>query len=353
MPNKIYDLLNDVQTDVQAYESVSVSDLDKKRMKQAMKQRIGKRRSYKKMAGVACAAALVAVLAIPGAGSEIVYAAGEGVAWHISNFMGLDRNLQDYATVIGTSQTDQGYTIRLNEVVLDQGSLVVSTSLYKEGVTEADREPLQMVVPTGMVYVNGRPVLGGASGGAGIEDDLSVSSVIRYDLDGIDTSGELDIKLVFRSIGPHTDAPKGKWQFHFVADGSVLAADTVVIPLDQSFTLDNGVDVTLTQYTGNALGQRVYFTLQGGTANDRSDYMLRLQGVDDQGQEIIFETSRILGKEGTGYMICEILGAPVTEATQWLELTPCAAAMPKESGRMNGDYQQVGEPFHIDLVQQK
>lgn len=100
------------------------------------------------MAGVACAAALVAVLAIPGAGSEIVYAAGEGVAWHISNFMGLDRNLQDYATVIGTSQTDQGYTIRLNEVVLDQGSLVVSTSLIQRRGHRSRQGNAANVVPT-------------------------------------------------------------------------------------------------------------------------------------------------------------------------------------------------------------
>lgn len=48
----------------------------------------------------------------------------------------------------------------------------------------------------------------------------------------------------------------------FVADGSALAADTVTLPVNQSFTLENGVTVTLTNYTSNALGQRIYFTLE-------------------------------------------------------------------------------------------
>lgn len=355
--NDMYDLLNDIETDLQGYENVAVSELEKKRMKKALRQHTGKR-SHKKVVSAACAAVLLTVLAVPAVGGDIVYAAGEGIAWRISQALYLDRDLQEYTTVVGTSQTDDGYTLRLNEVVLDQGSLVVSTSTYKaDGSAFTEDEFINMGVPTGTVNVNGWPVLGGAGGGAGLEEDGSIGAVISYDLDNIDTSGELDIKLVYRDIGPIGDrglfhsATSGKWAFHFTADGAALAADTVTIPLNQQFTLPNDVAVTLTNYTSNALGQRVYYTTAGGTATDRSDYHLRLQGMDDQGQEIIFETRRANGQKGTGYMSCEILGAQITEQTKWLELTPYAVAFPKESGQMSHDYLPMGESFRIETAQ--
>lgn len=351
MMKNIYDLLNDVQTNVQDYTIEEVSELEKKRMKQMVRRCAGKKRSYKKLAGAACAVVLVTAFTFSAPGNMVVYAAGEGIAWHISNFMGLDRDLQDYATVVGTSQTDQGYTIRLNEVILDQSSLVVSTNVYKEGAnTEEELQELQMGIPMGRVFVNGRLILDGASGGARLEDDNSVGSVIRYDLGGIDTSGELDIKLVFDNISLREGSPTGKWKFHFVADGSALAADTTTIPVNYQFALENGAKVSLTDYKANALGQRFYFTIDGVPKRERADYNLRLSGIDDLGQEVIFETMRINGNEGTGYMECQIIGAPVTEQTKWLKLTPYAVGMPKESGRMNNDYQPVGEAFTIDLV---
>lgn len=353
----IYDLLNDVQTDTQSYGIEPVSELDKKRMKKVLRQHTGKR-SHKKAAGVACAAVLLAVLAVPVVGGDMVYAAGEGIAWHISSFLGLERDLQEYATVVGTSQTDNGYTLRLNEVVLDQGSLVVSTSTYKEdGTVFTEDEFINMGAPAGEIFINGRPIFGGSGGGAGLEEDGSIGAVISYDLDNIDTSDELDIKLVYRDIGPIGDrglfhsATSGKWEFHFTADGAALAADTITIALNQQFTLPNDIKVTLMDYTSNAMGQRVYFTTVGGTATDRSDYHLRLQGVDDQGQEIVFETRRADGRKGTGYMCCEILGAQITEQTKWLDLTPYAVAFPKGSGKMSHDYQPMGEPFRIELAQ--
>lgn len=348
----VYDLLNEVQSDVQSYTIEQPNALELKRMKRTVKRCTGKRNSHKKLIGAACAAVILCGLAMTDAGSMAVYAAGESAAYHISNFMGLNRNLQDYATVIGTSQSDNGYTIRLNEVILDQESLVVSTNVYKDGATpEETQQLLEMGIPTGMVYVNGWPVLGGASGGAyRNENDNSVGSVIRYDLDGIDTSGELDIKLVFHNISLQEGCPTGTWKFHFMADGSALAADTVTIPVNHSFTLENGVTVTLTDYTSNVLGQRVYFTLEGGTATERSDYHLRLEGTDDLGQPIVFEVSRMNGKEGTGYMEWQLLGEKIAAETKSLTLTPYAVAFPKESGRMSNDYEAVGEPFTIDIT---
>lgn len=348
----VYDLLNDVQSDVQAYSIAQPSELERKRLKQMAKRCAGKRRSYKKLAGVACAAMLLCGLTMTDAGSMAVYAAGESAAYHISNFMGLDRNLQDYATVIGTAQSDSGYTIRLNEVILDQGSLVVSTNVYKDGATpEEAQQLLEMGVPSGMVYINGRAILSGASGGARLdENDNSVGAVIRYDLDGVDTSGELDIKLVFHNISLQEGCPTGNWKFHFMADGSALAADTVTIPVNQSFTLPNGVEVKLTNYTSNILGQRFYFTLKGGTADARSAYLLRLSGVDDLGQPIVFEVSRMDGKKGDGYMQWQILGEKITADTKSLTLTPYAVAFPESSGRMNNDYEAVGDSFTVDIT---
>ncbi len=356
---QLYTLLNDVQTDLSVYED-SINELDKKRMQHSAKQIMqtypklqNERHKNRTWIAAACTALLVCGVMMTDVGSRAVYAAGESVAYHISNFLGIDRNLSDYATVIGTEQTDNGYTIRLNEVILDQNTLIVSTNVYKTDREQMVQEEVFMGIPVGDVYINGRSAVSAASGSAVYDEaDNSIGALFEYHLQNtIDTTGELDIKLVFHNISVQKGRPEGNWEFHFIADGAALAQDTVHIPLNIIVETEKGAKVEFQYYSENLLGERIYYGVEGSL--NKSIYLI---GVDDIGNEIKFSPNvyegNYEGTEGKGYMT-PFSTDMITEDTKTLTLTPFFSEdVVREDGKIfRGELVQAGEPFVIELTE--
>lgn len=354
---ELYELLHDVHTELEQYDIQPLNSLDKKRMRYSAKRIIKQYPKQKKQMygkawiAVACSMLLVCGVMMTDMGSSAVYAAGESMAYHISSFLGIDRNLSEYASVIGTEQTDNGYTIRLNEVILDQNTLIVSTNVYKTDSEGNVAEEIPMGIPIGDVYINGRDVANAAGGGARYDEaDNSLGALIEYHLkENIDTTGELDIKLVFHNISVQEGRPSGEWKFHFVADGAALAQDTVCIPLDYIVTAENGARVYLSHYTDNVLSERIYYSIEGDLNKD-----IYMQGTDDLGNEVQFIThvyeGNYAGTKGSGYMKPYSVEM-ITDDTKTLTLTPYFAEdVIGEDGRYyRGELVQAGEPFTITL----
>ena len=347
----IYDLLNDVQTDISQYDNEPVTELDMQRLKQQAKRITGtscRKQRVHQAAGVACALMLAVGLVAVSPADSPVYAAKESAAYQISQLLGMERNLDVYTETIGTVQSDNGYTIQLNEVILDRNTLLVGTEVYVE-----NGEALPMAIPSGDVYINGRDAARVSTGSAGSGDGAVQGALIQYHLaDGIDTSGELDIKLVYHNISLKEGSPSGKWVFHFTADGSALAADTRVIPLDYSLTLENGAEIRLTDYTGNVIAQRIDYSMHGQVNRD-----VKLEGVDDRGQKIVFLSNvyegNLTGTKGHGYLQCDsVTGTAITEDTKWLELQLYLGQDDvDEDGRSRTNFETAGEPLRIILTE--
>ena len=283
-------------------------------------------------------------------GSRAVYAAGENVAYHISSFLGIDRNLSEYATVIGTEQTDNGYSIRLNEVILDQNTLIVATDVYKTDSDGNVIEEVPMGIPIGDVFINGHDAVKVAAGGAQYDEaGTALGAVVEYHLDErIDTSGELDIKLVYHNISVKEDHPTGNWEFHFIADGKALADATLQIPLNYAVTSDNDAKILFRHYSSNVLGTRIYYSIEG-----KLNKNVYLKGIDDAGNEVEFISNvyegNYEGTKGNGYMM-PFSRDMITDDTKSLILTPYVSSDVIKDGRhVRGDLVQAGEPFVIEI----
>ena len=353
---QLYALLNDVQTDLSGYED-TLNDLEKKRMQYSAKQIV---QTYPKVQkgqhknrtwiAAACTALLVCGFMMTDAGSHAVYAAGESVAYHISSFLGIDRNLSDYATVIGTEQTDNGYTIRLNEVILDQNTLIVATDVSKTDGEGILKEEVFMGIPVGDVYINGRSVVSAASGSAVYdEEEHFIGALFEYHLqDTIDTTSELDIKLVFHNINVQKEKIAGSWEFHFIADGAALAKDTVRIPLNIVVETENGAKVVFQYFSENLLSERIYYGVEGNL--NKSVYLI---GEDDLGNKVKFLSnvyeSNLDGTKGQGFMTPYSMNM-ITDKTKSLTLTPYVSSdIIKDNRHFRGELVQAGEPFVIEL----
>lgn len=337
--SQIYSLLNDVKTDLDLYDREELTDIEIQKIKNSIKNNKSKK-SGRVMATAACAAIAVFLIGNTAFADEI-HVAAKSIEWQIGNFLGIDKELQDYVTVLNTSQTDKGYTITLNEVVLDENELIVCSTIKSE-------EPINdfSFMADEEIYVNGKNAFASSGGGSKQIDEYTIESVINYKLENVDTKQKLDIEINYNRIGREEDGVKGNWDFRFLADGSALAIDTLHIPLDAVFTLPNGEKIQLSEYASNNLGEKIKFTVLKAPENNTIDYDMQLEGEDDLGNKVDFYLSYMNGEEGTG---CFKTSDPINENAKSITLKPCAVKFPETDGQLSDDFQPVGEEFTIDL----
>lgn len=299
--------------------------------------------SHRMVAAAACMAALIFSTAVFG---EKVYAAIEQISWNIGSALGLSGDLAAYSSVVHTSVTDSGYVITLQEVVVAEDKLVVNYTLQRE-----DGEPMEKIfVPFGKLSINGKTVYGGASGGGGfLNEEHTITGIdTSYDVTDVDLAQENSYQLKFEKIDYDSieGSVKGKWNFQFTADGADLIADTLRVPLQKEFVIEDGVSIVLDELTLNELEQRIFYHVEGS-----SEYMAMVQAKDGAGRQMEFTTRRFDGRNGNGYMQNEeiIEDGRIAEDAESVTFTLYAVHIPQESGQMSHDYVQIGEAFTVDI----
>ncbi|HCL50621.1 MAG TPA: DUF4179 domain-containing protein [Clostridiaceae bacterium] len=341
MGKNIYDMLNEVEIDLSEYEREDFTDIEKRKIKNKFKKSIKKNNSiYKKGIIAASIALLIIGFSVTDFGNHVWANAGtyvNTVAYGIGNFLGIEKDLDEYKTVIEQPITKEGVTIKLNEVILDNNQLIVSTTLKSD-------EKLEDIFTRyfGSVYINGKSASDGAGGGSKQIDDHTIEEVMTYNLNG-DFSGDLNIKLVFSDVMINGNTKKAKYVFNFKTNGDELAKDTKAILLNNTFTLENGQNITLEKYTSNNIGQRIYFS----KGSKGTDYDMVLRGHDDLGNKVEFCMSS--ADANSGIFKLNNIDGNLNENAKTLTLTPYAVKFPKKSGKMSNDFKQVGEAFTIDL----
>ena len=264
------------------------------------------------------------------------------ISSNISNFLGLQKNLDEYQTVINKEVTDNSITVKLNEVILDGNELTVSYNVSSNKKLEKS----QTWIGSNTIYVNGKKVKGGSTGSATNVNDYTTQAVItNYDLGRLDLSGDIDIKMLFNSMLLNDKITKGSWKFEFKTNGNQLKIDTKEILLNHKFTLENGEEYTLKKYTDNALGQKIYASISNFTT--KSMYAVTLKGIDNLGNKV--ELSLREGGKDEALFTIENIDGNLNEKAKVLTLTPYAAKYPDKSGEMNAEYKKVGAEFTIDL----
>lgn len=352
MKNNIYSLLNDASIDLNEYKKEDFNDIEKKLIKNNIRKSIKK---SSKQSGGRKAIAAVAIMAILVCISSVntrAYAISKINLFSesISSFLGIERNLENYNTVINKSVMNNGVTVKLNEVVLEDDELLISTNISSDrSLKESDSWGSEMTL-----YINNKKVkFTGAGGGRKQIDNYTTQQVEEYDLDSIkdmDLSGDLNVKIVYsKMMVNYADDINGIWKFEFKTNGDRLKIDTKTVNLDYEFDLENASKYILEKYTDNALGQKVYGKIIDNSANNGT-YDILLKGYDDLGSKVIFD----LIKGGKDYFVLKYENALVgnlNEKASKLILTPYAVKMPEQSGKEPSidEYKKVGNEFTINI----
>lgn len=330
MGKNIYDMLNDTTIDINELSRENFNDLERKTFIKTFKKSINKNTNKKRKI------ALVASFMFFGVGlSSEVLADIQLKIFDIGYYLSINKNLDDYKTIINNLITKNGITIQLNEVIIDNDEVIVSSTI------KSDFKVSEMgVVPLGDVYINGK-MLSYSSGGTGmVIDDYTYESISIYHLDKEVPSEDFAIKVNYPSVISNGDEITGPWNFEFIANGEQLSIDTLESNINYNFTLSNNQKIILTKYTSNDIGQKIYYSTENKTEN----YQLELRGMDDLGNKINFCSSYENSENGVLKPYSQI-----SNDAKILTLTPYAVPFSKESGEASKDYKKVGEQFTINI----
>lgn len=173
--------------------------------------------------------------------------------------------LDDYKTVVGQTVTDNGIKVRLNEVLLDEGRLVIS-STFQSNEIKLDN----IFLPFPDVYINGKEVNGGGGGGREKkQNDSTYTFFTAVNLGTVNTRGDLDIEIVYRNISMHNkQSVKGTWRFAFTTSGDKLLPETKEIPINQSFALENGQQIKVQNLKVTPISTKLNYQMMNGTQFD-------------------------------------------------------------------------------------
>ncbi|MFT8351072.1 DUF4179 domain-containing protein [Clostridium saccharoperbutylacetonicum] len=353
MNNDIYSLLNDANINLDEYKKDDFNDIEKKLLKKNIRKSIKSNSKQSNRRKIIAAAAIVVVLTAMSFGNTGAYALSKInlVSESISSALGIQKNLEDYSTIVNKVVIDNGVSVKLNEVILDGNELLVSTNISSDRILKED----DFWSGTMTIYINNKKIkYTGASGGIEKIDNNTTQAVIGYDLDSIknmDLSGDLNIKILYSKIALNGDEENinGIWKFEFKTNGDKLKIDTKTVKLDYGFEIDNGNKYILEKYTSNALGQKVYGKIINNSVN-KETYNILLRGHDDLGNKIIFD----LAREGENWFVLRyenVLVGNLNEKASKLILIPYAVKVPEHSGKEPGfdEYKKAGEEFTINI----
>ncbi len=347
MSKEAYELANRIKTELRADGECLTEgpgDVEMKRYKTTVLDEIKKekKRTRRRLGKVSAAACVVVALA---AGTTVfgeeVHAAIRQISWSISSALGTQADLENYREVVQTSVSDNGYVVTLHEAVASEEKLVVNFTIQRE-----DGQPMDdILTPDEGLYINGKAIHDGAGGSAWFLDETHaiVGVETSHEAPGVDLSGENTYQIKIRQLG-YEDGVKGKWDFAFTADGTDLIADTKRFSIGKEFTLPDGVTLSLDEYTSNDLEQRIIYRTSKSTRYD-----LMIMAVDQDGRQTEFGVR--MADQTSGYMQNQevLYDGRIAENAGEVTFTLFAVEFPEEDGRMSDDYEQVGEPFVLEL----
>ncbi len=289
MKNDIYDLLNDIDNQIDTFETVDITSTDLKNWKQsfALKKKTSvKKHTWKKYA----AAAAAFIILLGGSSAPVrqnVYAQSQQIMESLSTLLGTKEDLSPYSTVVGKSISKNGITITLNEVILDGHSLIISykTKIKDSSVLKKSNIKTITELPIDIdLTIAGEPIVESVGICSTPIDKLTSISESEIQLnDSSILSEKADFTINFSTLDK-SNTSIGKLKF--AASGKELNAKTTNVALNHSFTLPNKTKITLKNYRSNIVNHQISFTISKNNTGLSGDIILK--GKDDLGNPVEF-----------------------------------------------------------------
>ena len=222
----------------------------KKWKKQFSSRRVS-HRSHKKYVAAAVVCILGGSLLFPPT-QFMAYAGMKTVTYNLSQFLGIQKDLSPYRTVLGESITKDGYTVTLNEVILDENILYVSDTftLPQKDELLLKHNLLLLQMLTSLLMVKWFPGVPAAKRNLQMTITLFLTEELLSD--NLDSSQNLDIELGYSMYGQSFGS------FSFAATGKDLMASTYTTSLDTKIMLPDNTSIHFYKYSSNTMEHRIW-----------------------------------------------------------------------------------------------
>lgn len=261
----IYNELNDVEIDLSEFEETKLSKLEKKRVLKRVKRDITPKRPGRKWSAISACAA-VAMLGIiltvdKGTVANMPFI-GEKIEKYLNENKQLDYS--SYKTEIGSTAENGLGMMTLNEVVVDDQRIIVSSTF--EPASNVDVDYQTAITPT--VKVNGQDATE-ITGGQTIELNNKMFTIFNdIELGEEMTTEDVEIEIRYERWN-HTaiDQP---WAFKVKVNQSQLLKERKVIKLNKELTRNNDETITLQKVVATPMSTTVYYDLTRSSSENIS-----------------------------------------------------------------------------------
>ncbi|WP_422660111.1 DUF4179 domain-containing protein [Paenibacillus sp. EC2-1] len=260
------------------FDEQPLTDIEKKVIKTRIKKKLKGRRSLSmKMISTIASLAFVSIIALNSnfalANIPII---GEKLEAFVYSQVG---TLSDFKTMIGESVQDNGVNVTLNEIILDDGQLLISSTFH----TDLKGDDLAYNWFSDIdVYIDGQKIEMGGGGGPRDITESYINYFWAADIGNMDLHNEKAIRIVFNDL-KRSDSEKmikGKWKFNFKASGQNLFANTKRIPIHHHFTLESGQKVEVEAFILTPISSKLVYNMTNVSEN------LYFQIENEQGEEV-------------------------------------------------------------------
>lgn len=202
---------------------------------------------------------LVAVMGITGIFHEQVAAAISKFTSYLSEWLGNERNLLPYTEVLDQSQTDNGVSMTLKEVILDGNRMLVSveTDFEEEEKRAVDFECLWAYI--GAVWINGEYM--DSLDIIGSQTENPNQYIMGYSFEeGAVPDDMSEVKLLTYLANTNEDGmnePVAEFTFSFAVTKEQLQAETAVIPIDVDMKTEEGITLHLEDLVYTDISSRI------------------------------------------------------------------------------------------------
>ncbi|MQR94750.1 DUF4179 domain-containing protein [Fictibacillus phosphorivorans] len=284
----IYQKLNELDMDLEQYEEQDLSHFEKKQWEKRIRKKVKKQRPSKGRKYVSVAAAMLIATGISlSTGIDSIANmpfVGETIEKYLNQNESLD--FSSYKTAIGQTAENEKGKLTLNEVMIDGGRLLISSTYEPADGIDFHHK----MHPMPKVKMNGKD-LTSSTGGQSIELNNSMFTVYNeVQLKEIPIGEKIQFHIEYDRLDLELKMNQ-PWVFDIEVPTEKLAADSKTITLDQNLQLENGRSIKLEKMIVTPISTVLYYDWPG------EENHIAFKIVSQSGKEILPGTVSVTPEE--------------------------------------------------------
>ncbi|MGD6961082.1 DUF4179 domain-containing protein [Fictibacillus phosphorivorans] len=284
----IYQKLNELDMDLEQYEEQDLSHFEKKQWEKRVRKKFKKQRASKGRKYVSVAAAMLIATGISLSTGIVSIANMPFVGETIEKYLNQNESLDfsSYKTAIGQTAENEKGKLTLNEVMIDGGRLLISSTYEPADGIDFHHK----MHPMPKVKMNGKD-LTSSTGGQSIELNNSMFTVYNeVQLKEIPIGEKVQFHIEYDRLDLELKMNQ-PWVFDIEVPTEKLAADSKTITLDQDIQLENGRSIKLEKMIVTPISTVLYYDWPG----EENHIAFRI--VSESGTEILPDSVSVSPEE--------------------------------------------------------